>query len=274
MATILDAHPKISISYEIYEELLTLESGAVLSTASFLEYLEPQNLSDDKSLIRTIPEKNLRTFLYRASRGGLSVADVRTELESFQGANKLLANLDDRIDFIDSLRKRKMSLQGKTMWGGKTKCDLSLLHSKHPDAVFLIVLRDVRDVVASQLSKGNFDRTSIEIAEMWARHISDFRNFVRERKPRSMEVVYENLVAEPEKHIRELCGKLNVDFTPDLLRFHEEDLTLFRNPHGHLSAEQLKAGLSNASLGRWRKILTSEQAKEVEQIAERVKNIV
>ena len=52
-----------------------------------------------------------------------------------------------------------------------------------------------------------------------------------------------------------------------MVEFEKQDQALFRNPQGQLSAAQLRAGLSDASIGRWKRELNPAQLNEFLAIA-------
>ncbi len=43
----------------------------------------------------------------------------------------------------------------------------------------------------------------------------------------------------PEQVLREVCEQVGVDYSPLMLSYHEQDMSLFRNPYGHLSHDQI-----------------------------------
>ena len=269
LITMLDAHPEIAMSYEIYEENLFSEKENPLSIDDVLAWLEQAeaNVSDDVGWIKKLPDNNLRVFLLRAMRGGLGVGEIVDELRCFHAGNGSFDTSSKRLDFIEALMKRKIRKYGKKVWGGKTQADLYELHKRHPDACFFIMIRDIRDVFASMRNTGNFKYSAEEAASLWKRRILDFREFATRQKAKTMEICYEKMVREPAAVLKVACQLIGVEYSHEMLEYHEKDMTLFRNPHGHLSYKQLKKGLNTASLGRWEKDLNSKDIKILQTIA-------
>jgi len=266
--TLLDAHPEIATSYEIYEKGLTGDNGKPLSIQSILDCLEDfrRDAADDSQWIKRLPDASLRSFLFRARRGGLCVDEVIEELTAL-GSNASFNSNGNRLDFIDALMQRKMRKMGKKLWGGKTQTDLSVLHDRHPDACFFIMVRDIRDVYASMSNRGSFSYTPKQAAELWKERILDFRKFVSERQPKAMEVCYEKLATEPESVLAKACQLIGVRYSSEMLSFHQKEMTLFKNPHGHLSSQQLQQGLNRQSIGRWKNDLKAGEVDSIMAVA-------
>ena len=269
LATMLDAHIDIAISYEIYEEQLTGEDGDPFTVKDIQNWLEQARPGSDNDVqwIKNLPDNNLRVFLYRARRGGLSVTDIQEILKSFAEAGKSFLISKGRMDFIEALMQKKAQKAEKNIWGGKTQANLYELHNRHPEACFFIMRRDVRDMFASMLNKGSFTNTAKEAAELWKERILEFRNFVATRKPKAMEVCYESLAREPEQMLSEVCRLIGVEYDPAMIDFHKQEMTLFKSPHGHLSSEQLKQGLNTSSIGRWKNDLSARDVDTIMSIA-------
>jgi hypothetical protein len=261
--TMLDAHPNIAMSYEVYERNLFDACGEPFRTSEIIELLATTRQPDDTTWIKQLPDVNLQVFLFRARRAGLSVAEIVEEIQSFEKKNGLLSSTDGRLDLIDCLMKRKMRQIDKKFWGGKTDSDLYQLHSRHPDAVFFITVRDIRDVFASMLHNGSFRYSASEATELWKQRILDFREFVRRKNPKAMEVRYEELATDPSRVLQNACEIIGVEYSPAMLSFNEKEMTLFSNPHGHLSVKQIQKGLNSDSIGRWRRDLSDEQATTI-----------
>jgi hypothetical protein len=266
--TLLDAHPEIATSYEIYEQGLMGDNGIPLSVQETLCWLEgsKHDMAEDSQWIKRLPDVSLRTFLFRARRGGLCVDEIIDELNALNGDASFGSN-GIRLKFIDALMQRKMKKMGKKLWGGKTQADLYKLHDRHPDGCFFIMVRDVRDVYASMCNRGSFGFAPKQAAELWKKQILDFRKFVSERRPNAMEVRYEKLATEPESVLKKVCQLIGVDYSLEMLSFHQKEMTLFKNPHGHLSSKQLQEGLNQQSIGRWKTDLKTSDVDEIMTVA-------
>ncbi len=256
--TMLDAHPALAMSYEIYEDRLVDDAGAPFDPARAAAMIRAAKDRDPVVWVRDVMDRNLRTFVARARRADVEVSELLEELGAFAREGGRLDTLDGRLDFIDRLMIFRMRKAGKQFWGGKAFAGLEALHRRHHGAVFFSMVRDGRDVLASRLLTGNFRTDAARCAADWRSRILEFREFMERGGARAMEVRYERLVQDPEGVLREACGLIGVAYDPVMLRFQEQDLALFRNPHGHLSHRQLREGLNDRSIGRWRSDLSRD----------------
>ncbi len=267
--TMLDAHPDLAMSYEIYEDRLLDVSGQPMvpqAIATELEQRRPADHNQD-AWIKALADRNLQVFMWRARRAGLDVDEVLAQFHEFAEAGKTFRTLDGRLELIERLMIYKMTKLGKKVWGGKAAVDPRALHTRHPDASFFIMVRDGRDILASRLNTGEFETDPRKVADEWVGMLSDFHAFASQANVRAMEIRYEKLVDEPEHVLREVCEQVGVDYSPLMLSYHEQDMSLFRNPYGHLSHHQIARGLNTETIGRWRRDLSTEQVDAFCEVA-------
>lgn len=172
---------------------------------------------------------------------------------------------------------------GKPHWGDKTP-----IHSRHmstiaahlPEARFVHILRDGRDVAASvrclPISPGGIE----EIAIDWRDQIHDARAQAASL-PHYREVRFERLVTDPEGVLRELCDYLALDFDPAMMRAHERAAERHREladrvlPDGRAMTDHDRNRWHGLTLhppdpsraGRWRNALSSREAARFETVA-------
>ena len=255
------------MSYEIYEGNLVSEAGTPLQALEVIKSLEAHWNKDDVQWVKQIPGSSLRTFLFRARRAGLNVSEILEELRGFTYNRGSFSTSSGRLNFIEALMRKKALKTNKPIWGGKTQANLFELHDRNSDGFFFIMVRDIRDVFASMSNNGSFRYTAKEAADLWKRNIMEFREFVSKRNSKAMEIRYENFAIAPETVLGNVCKLIGVDYSPEMLRFHEKKMTLFENPHGHLSNKQLQKGLNFSSIGRWKGELSTSDANVIMSIA-------
>ena len=124
MVTILDAHPDLAMSYEIYEDRLLNVAGDPMQLDWILREFAESRPADDAPVawIKGVGDKNLQTFFFRARRAGLEVTDVIREIETHQAGGGTLDTLTGRLDLIERLMKRKMKQAGKRLKKLRTSC--------------------------------------------------------------------------------------------------------------------------------------------------------
>ena len=112
---------------------------------------------------------------------------------------------------------------GKPRWGEKTPryvLKMPLISEAMPEARFIHVIRDGRDVALSVLDRTVKDLDSAEVARRWSRKIERARDDAP-RLEHYLEVRYEDLVADPRPVLEEICGFIELDFNDAMLNYHE-----------------------------------------------------
>lgn len=161
--------------------------------------------------------------------------------------------------------------EGKERWGDKTPSYLfhtEALLAVWPDARFVEIVRDGRDVALSVM-KLPFGANNVwAAARAWASGIREGRR-VRERHPQSVyTVVYERMVADPARVVRDVCDWLSLRFEPDMLAIEE-------TPQDKLVADQVGwfakvwEGIGTSSVGRWRTQMSDRERGVFEAVAGR-----
>lgn len=90
-----------------------------------------------------------------------------------------------------------------------------------PEAVFVHLVRDPRDVAASYRSVSWGPRTLVSAAAMWRRLVGAACEAGARLGPdRYVELRYEDLVADPAAVLESVCTRLELDFDPVMLDYH------------------------------------------------------
>jgi Sulfotransferase family len=136
-------------------------------------------------------------------------------------------------ELVTRIFDRYGEAHGKRLVGDKVPDyvrHLPLLHRLWPQARFVHLIRDGRDVALSMLTRERFARRfatweqdPISTAALsWEQLVRLGREAGAELPPaRYNELRYESLVAEPSGECRKLCDFLGVPFDERMLRFHE-----------------------------------------------------
>jgi hypothetical protein len=113
--------------------------------------------------------------------------------------------------------------EGKTRWGDKTPGYVREMHrieSVLPEARFVHLVRDGRDVALSVLGMNWGPSTVPEAAFRWKKRILR----AREQAPRIghyVEIRYEDLVRDTEVTLRRICEFVDLPYDEEMLRYHE-----------------------------------------------------
>jgi LPS sulfotransferase NodH len=161
------------------------------------------------------------------------------------------------------------SAHGKPRWGSKMPSfvrHLERIRSVLPEAVFLHVVRDGRDVVPAIVKAPFGPRTNDEAAVMWATQVRAGIDAGARLGDGYLEIRYEELVADPASVLAEVCGELALDFDDAMLHpeVHADAmLASARHPGAHTSLHKpITNGLRN-----WRTDLTDSEVARIELLA-------
>jgi hypothetical protein len=175
--------------------------------------------------------------------------------------------------FPDAIRRlygRIAALAGKTRYADKTP--MHVLHLRRlgrmfPEARFVHVVRDGRDVALSYATTAWGPRTVEQAAVRWRRSVQRGRHDGRRLGPaRYREVRYEALVADPESELRGLCEFLRLEWDDAMLRYHEhaaDVITATRFPDAH----QRLLLPPTPGLRDWRRDMAAEDVARFEAVA-------
>lgn len=265
LASMLNAHSQISFCYEIFPELLLYKDGTAFSVDDLKARLDALSDLSPEGVVKELPRDSFRVFVARARRSGLEPADLRAVLSKFVGRS--LSSDAARLEFVEALMRFQGHKEGVPVVGAKMKAAPELLIERHPDATFLMLVRDGRDVFASRKTKGNFSKTPQETAQDWIDGLDHLNRHYKGTAANAHFVNYENLVANPKAELSKVTQLMGLNFESAMINYEQSQQTLFANAHGHLSAEQLKTGLNDSSVGKWRSILSSQEVAEFQQVA-------
>jgi hypothetical protein len=113
--------------------------------------------------------------------------------------------------------------QAKPRWGDKTPgyaTKMRRIQRALPEARFVHVIRDGRDVVLSRARKSRRPKPVGLAAKRWKRRVIATRN--RSESVRNYtEIRFEDLVTETETTLRRVCEFIELDFDPAMLAYHE-----------------------------------------------------
>ncbi len=210
-------------------------------------------------------------FVKQCHRFGVDCRDVldlvRTVVDDL-GTD--VSDFDDRCHVLDAVGEFRRRQTGMRRWGIKVQRQIHRvddLARMFPRAHFVHVVRDGRDVAASNLTGGQewAYKTIEEAAAGWLGVVA--RPHTVAPDGRYLEMRYEDLVGEPAETLHRVVDFLQVRWDDALLRHAELPHTLFDNPYNHPSAETTTHALSKAKVGRHRHELSTEQIARFEALA-------
>lgn len=189
----LDAHPELAIPHETHFLPVALQEPAA-SRERFFE------------LVTEFP----------------TWGDLKTPAELFHEELPRVEPFDVR-DGLRAFYRLYARTRGKTRWGDKTPTysrHIRAIHEALPEARFVHILRDGRDVAVSLRPLWFSPGESMEtLADYWVRHILEARGQGL-GQPFYLEVRYEDLIAEPVRELRRICDFLDLRYDPGMVDYH------------------------------------------------------
>lgn len=256
LVTLLDSHPQVSMSYELYP--------TVFDTSLTREYsLELARLLAKGKFKKSLTDKiapGFTKFILRAERGGIQNKKLAELITTHLNHHDDFQSRDSKYEFIAMCCKYKMQHEGKLYWGSKCTNSYDEYLQIWPKSRFVNIIRDGRDVLASQLNTGDFKNTPSSLGKSWVSTHRRFRELMKHYPEQAFEIKYEDLTANPEKELRVLMEKLKLPFDDRLLNHNSCDLTLFKSHH--MSLDAIRKPINESKIGRWKKDLSKQQLDE------------
>lgn len=262
LSVILNAHPKLAVGPELHFSGPKNLGEYVAHCTRLLEAGDPSVFG---SGLKENPDlKSGVQFAKRCHRMGIGF-DELSEIIKKQSMNSSLDSFRERCQLVDALGKRLIEKFDADRWGIKIMREIRSCDEYAkiwPKASFIHIIRDGRDVAASQLlDHGKWGYASVsEAAISWCTLISKTRS--KAKKLKYLEIRYEDLVLDPKTTIQVLLDFLGYEFCESMLDHTTSYNPIFDNPYNHPSIDQIKKPLSSDSIGRFKKDFTSSEIDE------------
>lgn len=175
---------------------------------------------------------------------------------------------------VESVFRAYADHHGKTRWGDKTPIyvrSIPLLVNLYPQARFVHLIRDGRDVALSYLSVPWGPATVREAAYKWRRDTTAGMRFGRNLGPeRYLEVRYEDLVADPRSSLQAICDFVDIEYSEDLLEHHRDAESRVQAPADGAPFHAAATRPPTSGLRDWRTQMEGPELRIFESIAGRV----
>lgn len=270
LSVVLDAHPDLVVGPELdFTEPSDL--GPLIGQAiEMLAASDPRVLGPGTDTADPFWYDSAH-FVKQCRRFGLSLGDVANAVTSVMAElGTDLTDLEDRCVLVDRLGNLRRERLGVKRWGMKLQRRIRYVDTYAeiwPNAKFLHIVRDGRDLAASHLHsvpEWGF-KTIHEAATQWLYIVSRPHTVVP--AGRYLEIRYEDLVTDPPGAITRMTEFLGVPFDPAMLRHAEFEHSLFQCPWAHPAAEAAAKPIAPDRIGRHKRDLTAAQIAEFEAIA-------
>lgn len=210
--------------------------------------------------------------------------DLKTPAELFHEELLRVEPFDVR-DGLRAFYRLYARSRGKSRWGDKTPpyaLHIRAIHEALPEARFIHILRDGRDVAVSLRPLWFSPGESMEaLAGAWVEHIARARA-AGAGQPFYLEVRYEDLIADPVRELRRICGFLDLSWDPAMVEYHRtarqrlEEVVTRHGADGQviitkderLHLHRFTSQPPEASrVGRWKSELSRDQVAAYEAVA-------
>jgi hypothetical protein len=198
----LDAHPEFAVPFESYfpvwfaRRRKRYETAAGFKSEAFVDDL----LVHPQFARWALPEKDVRAAFARAAPASFADA-IRTCFRVYAQA------------------------YGKPRYADKTPVfvmHIPMLSQMFPEAVFVHLVRDGRDVVLSRTQVAWGSRRFRFETLVWHEQVKRGRADGRMLDPsRYLEIRYEELLDDPERAAKQMCDLVRADFDPSMLHYYE-----------------------------------------------------
>ncbi|MGL5944012.1 MAG: sulfotransferase family protein [Waterburya sp.] len=146
---------------------------------------------------------------------------------------------------------------------------ITSLAEAFPDAQFVHVIRDGRDVAISMRKAGWLNGKILTIAEYWQKQVQagiSAGRSLENSKNRYYEVYYEQLLQQPEATLKDLCTWLHLEYTPQMLEYYRDANTNIQPEHSNLFKLNRKP-IDASRAYAWKSQLSHRDIADFESIA-------
>lgn len=202
--------------------------------------------------------------------------DLRARIAAIPQANA--------ADVIRAFYTAYAEREGKSRYGDKTPGyvgEMVRIQRTLPEARFIHLIRDGRDVALSHMRMNWGPSTYEESATLWVERIAKARRMAPKIRHYN-EIHFEDIVRDTEGTLRKVCEIIELDFDPVMLDYHERaekrlqeknvDLVRRHGPTQPAEARMESHKLAKEPprkdrLGAWREKMTEEEIASYERIA-------
>ena len=236
-------------------------------TSQFSQIIDVMNKADLN--IECTEDEWERVLKVQIPRIALQCAELQPFLKEMKGKT-YKAIFDNALSAIQKARNvtNKKWIGIKDAWVIETFLPLA---RAYPDAKFIVIVRDVRASIASNLLVKNKSMIAhvASFAKAWRKNIA-YTSFLRTQKlmkDRLFVISYEKLVNQPETEVRKVCEFLEIDFESSMLDTEKFiDFSTGKTWVGNSSYEEVTRGISPHRIDRWRESLPEDAKCAVEMI--------
>jgi hypothetical protein len=158
---------------------------------------------------------------------------------------------------------------GKPRWGDKTPLYLRFvdeLHGIWPEARFVVLVRDGRDVALSVQRVPFGANNAWAAAHTWAHGIRLGQEAQRKYPEQVLTMRYEDLVSDPRPSVARLCEFLSLPFGDDMLAIERTDPSKIHKDQADWFTN-VWAGINTSAVGKWKTAMSPRDQRVFSSVA-------
>jgi protein-tyrosine sulfotransferase len=195
----------------------------------------------------------------------IDTKQIYERLINIDDSNKNLAFLLEQF-YLEYANQNNIELK---IWGDKTPLNsfhLKKIYQTFPNAKFIHIIRDGRDVASSYRKSGLYDSLE-QGCNRWNDSIKYIHKFSRKLKQDQMyEVKYEDLVNNTEGILQKISKFLNITYSKHMInRTNSKKLGDVEGLNHHA---KVHSKISSSSIGKWKINLTLDEQKAVNEMCD------
>jgi hypothetical protein len=180
-----------------------------------------------------------------------------------------LRDCPDVVSTINRLHQRYTEQNHKTVWGQKTPRFIRyghLLKQHYPQSRFIHVIRDPR-AVANSLRNSNVHRSNVYFgAQRWLKDVRHGLRLQDDYPDTVLNVFYEQLVAEPQATLQQVCEFLHLPYEAQMLEYHQTSGAEYGGYHARIH-RRVNQKPTTDRINAWRNELNPLEVQVIEDIA-------
>ena len=238
LSLMLDAHPRIAIPYESH---------------FFVDYYRNRD-SVNRKLANPDARKEVMAGILNERY--VREWDYTPSLESLD-----LSECTDLAGAIRAVYEAYADHHGKDIWGDKTPgyiTHINVLNDLFPDAKFIHLIRDGRDVALSLMKQWFGPNDFVSALKFWKeRALVGERMLAMLPADRVFALKMEELALYPEETLRNLCHFLEIEFVPEMLTAFNQNAAAKVGDRIGTHHTGLSGPLDISNVTRWDKELSA-----------------
>ncbi len=247
MATLLNTHSKIAIFPETW-------------IFHYLDYYGCMHRFLSKWQLRL-----LSNDIYNSVKNTDVIAadSVKKTAAEFRG------NINNTLSFINKLGQNYANSKGASMWGEKTPphlFELKHITQLFPDAYYIRLIRDPRDILASYINTWGQNHQQKDIflknsAALIYRYITILLYSKYFKNTRNILIRYEDLVSKPDEVFNSIFNFLDLHFEKNIFNFKHSDRALALT--SKLRFQNLSKPIQTSSIGKYKNAFDGNIIKKI-----------